>query len=96
MIYTVSLALYLEALERLLDAIGPRGYFSGSVDFRFEGVGCRLTASVIVARRRVRLPEGERDAVADLVPVWWEFHTVAEEGELLNDFSFAALRALVG
>ena len=42
MIYTVSSALYLEVLDRLVDAVGPRGYFSGSLDFVFDGVECRL------------------------------------------------------
>ncbi len=95
MIYTVSSALYLEVLDRLVDAVGPRGYFSGSLDFVFDGVECRLTVSLIVCRRREVLPEGERDVVADLVPVWWEFHTVAPEGEVLNDFSFNVLRDYV-
>ncbi len=96
MIYTVSSALYLEVLDRLVDAVGPLGYFSGSLDFVFDGVECRLTVSLIVCRRREVLPEGERDVVADLVPVWWEFHTLLDGEERLNDFSFGSLRALVG
>ena len=50
-------------------------------------------ASVIVYRRVERLPEGDRDVIADLVPVWWEFHTADDGGEVLNDFSFSELRA---
>ena len=38
---------------------------------------------------------GDRDAIADLVPVWWEFHTVGSDGEALNDFSFSEVRALL-
>ncbi len=41
------------------------------------------------------LPEGDEERIADLVPVWWEFHTVAPEGEVLNDFSFNVLRDYV-
>ena len=37
--------------------------------------------------------EGDRDVIADLVPVWWEFHTTGDGGEVLNDFSFSDLRA---
>ena len=50
---------------------------------------------MIVYRRRERLPEGDRDAIADLVPVWWEFHTAVNGGEVLNDFSFSEVRALL-
>ena len=56
---------------------------------------CRLTASVIVCRRRESLPEGDVDAVADLVPVWWEFHTAFDGVEQLNDFSFEELGAWI-
>lgn len=92
MIYSVSPELYRETAGRLVEAIGSENYFSGSLCFPFDGTDCRLTASVIVYRRRVSYPEGEANAVADLVPVWWEFHTVGEEGERLNDFSFSELK----
>lgn len=96
MIYSVSSALYLEAIDRLLDAVGPRGYFSGMLRFPFEGTECRLTVSVLVSRRRVVLPEGSQECVSDLVPVWWEFHTTVDGEERLNDFSFATLRTMLG
>jgi len=58
-------------------------------------VECRLTAAGIVYRRRERLPEGDRDAIADLVPVWWEFHYRRQRRRELNDFSFSEVRALL-
>lgn len=93
--YPVSPALYSETAARLADAIDGRSYFSGSVAFGFEGIDCRLTASVFVSSRRESLPEGEREAICDLVPVWWEFRTTTTEGEMLNDFDFACLRELL-
>lgn len=92
MLYSVSPDLYRETAGRLAEAIGSESYFSGSLSFPFDGLDCRLTASVIVYRGRVSYPEGETNAIRDLVPVWWEFHTVGEEGERLNDFSFSELR----
>lgn len=92
MIYSVSSELYLEAAARLAEAIGPENYFSGSLLFPFGDVECRLTASVIVYRRQERFPEGVSDTIADLVPVWWEFHTCRDGVEQLNDFSFSELR----
>lgn len=93
--YSVSTELYEEAFARLKDAIGGREYFSGTVCFEHDGIGCRLVASVIVCRERVSLPEGVGHEISDLVPVWWEFHTEDPGGEMLNDFSFSALRSLV-
>ena len=93
MMYSVSSELYLEVASRLRDALGDGSYFSGTLTFDFGGVACRLTASVIVCRRRESLPEGDVDAVAALVPVWWEFRTADGEGEVANDFSFSEMKA---
>jgi hypothetical protein len=48
--------------------------------------------SGVLYRKRLYLPEGECDAIDDIVPVWWEFHTFNQQGEILNDFSFTELR----
>ena len=93
MMYSVSTELYREVAMRLADAIGGRSYFSGTLDFESGDMAYRLTASVIVYWERVRYPEGDRDEISDLVPVWWEFHTTGPDGEVLNDFSFSSLRS---
>ncbi len=93
--YSVSTALYEEVTARLEEAVGRSGYFSGTISGETDEVAWRLTASVLVYRRRVSLPEGDEERIADLVPVWWEFHTVAEDGEILNDFSFGEVRDAV-
>ncbi len=93
MMYSVSTDLYLEVASRLRSAIGVGSYYSGTLLFEFGELECRLTASVLVYRERVRYPEGDRDEISDLVPVWWEFHTTDSTGEILNDFSFSELRS---
>lgn len=95
MIYSVSSALYEEVKARLIDAIDDRGYFSGHISFTYEGWECRLVVSCFVYRREELLPEGMAYPVADLVPVWWEFHTADSDAERLNDFSFSTLRTLL-
>ncbi|WP_295962355.1 hypothetical protein [uncultured Alistipes sp.] len=93
--YSVLPELYHEAAARLADAIDGENYFSGSLAFGFGGMQCRLTTSVIVYRSRVSRPEGDADAISDLVPVWWEFHTAGPEGEVLNDFDFSEMKRYV-
>ncbi len=90
--YSLSTELYLETVEQLTEAIGNSNYFSGSLTFPFGEVECRLTASVIVYRRQLSLPEGKQEIITDLIPVWWEFHTTIDQTEQINDFSFATLR----
>lgn len=96
MMYSVSTELYLEVADRIREALGGGSYFSGTLAFGWEGIECRLTASLIAYRTTVRYPEGDRDELCDLVPVWWEFHTVdSASDELLNDFSFSTLRSFL-
>ncbi|MDE6046414.1 MAG: hypothetical protein K2G10_03845 [Alistipes sp.] len=93
--YSVSSDLYRQVLASLLEAVGGRGYFSGSIEGETPDAEWRLTLSAIVYRERISAPEGDFETVSDLVPVWWEFHTFAPEGERLNDFSFSELRELL-
>ncbi len=95
MMYSVSSELYEEVVSRLKEAIGGGSYFSGSILFEWEGIECRLTATLIVYRRQERYPEGDRERLSDLVPVWWEFHTTGPGGEFLNDFTFSEVRARI-
>lgn len=86
--YPVSSELYRQVADRLAEAVGSRGYFSGSVEGEAPGAAWRLTVSAIVYRNRVLRPDGLCEPISDLVPVWWEFHTITADGEVLNDFSF--------
>ncbi len=90
--YSVSSELVCRVAESLLESIGEKSYFSGVVELEHEGVECSLVTSVIVYHKDVLLPEGCECVISDLVPVWWEFHTVCENGEEVNDFEFSDLR----
>lgn len=95
MIFSVSPELYEEVKRRLVDAIDDRGYYSGRIEFDYEGWDCRLVCSCFVYRTREEWPEGVARPITDLVPVWWEFHTADSDTEHLNDFSFSTLRTLL-
>ncbi|MEG1622631.1 MAG: hypothetical protein RR330_04590 [Alistipes sp.] len=92
MTYSPSSELYSQLARLLVDRLDLSGYFSGSVSLEFDDVDCRLTGSFIVYRQPCDLPEGIYRPIADVVPVWWEFHTRTEEGEVDNDFSFSELK----
>ncbi len=92
MIYSVSPELNERIAEELLEAIGTRNFFSGSVRVvSDDDVECTLRTSCVVYRRPVVLPEGEGRAIRSVIPVWWELHTVCAAGVLDNDFSFGDL-----
>lgn len=94
--YTVLSKVYLEVAERFLESSSRSDYFSGSFEFESDGVLCRMVLSAVIYRHRERLPEGCHCSIIDnVVPVWWEFHTVDEGGERLNDFDFEEFKRIV-
>ena len=92
--YDVLPELYREVATKIIEHVGRRGYYSGVLDFEWESVECRML-SAVVYRRTEQYPEGERSLVADMVPVWWEFHTFVDGEEVLNNFSFNEMREYI-
>ncbi len=91
--YEISSELYLEVAQQLAVRFGDEGYFSGSIELEHREAECHLCLSAVIYRERVQLPEGRTvERIADVVPVWWEFHTFINGVEVLNDFSFGEVR----
>ncbi len=88
----ITSEIYRAVAGRLKEEIGTAGYFNGTVEFETEEFYSKLTLTAIVYRRSEIFPEGVGRPIADIVPVWWEFATVQEFGETLNDFSFSELK----
>lgn len=84
--YEITPSVYLKIAELLLAKIGTRDFFSGSVTLHDGDVECRLICTIVVSRER-HIPY----CVVELLPVWWEFRTSTENGELSNDFSFSEM-----
>ena len=90
--YEISSQIYEKTAQKLCDLVGGNGYFSGTLEFAHEDIECRMVASLIIYRKRVEMPEGLFDVIDDIVPVWWEFHTVIDGEERINDFDFSLLK----
>ena len=91
--YTISSKVYLEVAERLSALIGSLNYYSGWFEFESDELFCRMVLSIFIHRHKETLPEGRVvDVIDNIIPVWWEFHTTLEQGEVLNDFDFAELK----
>lgn len=88
----ISDSIYRSVAQSLRENIGEGDYFNGTVEYSDEEFHSTLTLTSIVYRRTESLPEGSFSRIADIVPVWWEFSTVQECGQVLNDFSFAELK----
>ena len=91
--YTISDELYIEVAERFRSCCLGLDYASGVIEFDFDDmIRCRMLVSAIIYRRCDRRDDGDVWLVSDVIPVWWEFHTTLDEGEVINDFSFNTLR----
>ena len=84
--YEITPTIYLELATLLLEQIGTRDFFSGSVTVNDGDVECRLICTVVVEhdKRNVR-------QIASISPVWWELRTTEGTEEFNNDFSFAEM-----
>jgi hypothetical protein len=92
--YEISSSLYLDIADRLVAAIGGKEFFSGVVTVQSGDVECRLICTLIVERSRG--VEGTSfPAISNLLPIWWECHTLIGGEELLNDFCFSELKASI-
>lgn len=89
--FSVSEALYRRFADALAERLSGKNYYLGSVCLDDADAACRLTGSYIVYRSECEGPEGKERPVKEVVPVWWEFHTVCARGEVDNDFSFRDL-----
>ncbi|MBQ1253340.1 MAG: hypothetical protein IIY05_03245 [Alistipes sp.] len=90
--YAISSKLYHQLATRLVELVADKGYYSGRLEFEFEGVWCELILSVFVYHQQQSDKWATRPAVVDMIPVWWEFHTSTDGDEMLNDMSFNELR----
>ncbi len=84
--------IYRLVAAGLREEVGDAEWFNGTLGGDLPDLEWRLTLTAIVYRRTEILPEGVRRPISDVVPVWWEFSTVGDEGQYLNDFSFAELK----
>lgn len=78
--YEISTELYRQVADRLVPLIAEKEYFSGSFEFHFGEIRCRMILSAIIFNG------------GKITPVWWEFRTYNQiEMEMNNDFSFSEL-----
>ena len=93
--YEFSDDVYLEVAERLMEAIGRKEFFSGAVTYYDDEVCCRLKISAVVHRTKRSGAELQSSVEVKVLPVWWEMSTTIGNEEVVNDFSFREMMALI-
>jgi hypothetical protein len=95
MIYKISPEFYIKVTEKLLAELDQKEYYSGSFEFDYEDVICKMVLSAVIYYQDVFEDGTFRRKIRDVIPVWWELHTEIDGQECLNDFSFNLLREYV-
>ena len=93
--YEISSEIYEKAALKLCDEMDDNGYYSGVINFTHGDAECRMVVSLIIYHKQVEMPEGRFVQIEDIVPVWWEFHTLIDGVERINDFDFATFKEFV-
>ncbi len=91
----INSTLYERLADLLVDAIDGKEFYSDVIDFQHDQVECCFSATLMIYYREHRFPEGNEMQIENIVPVWWEFHSIEGERERLNDFDFALLNQVV-
>ncbi len=76
---------YRTIAARLREEIATTEWLNTSLEIETGGIECRLTLTAIIYRRTEILPEGVCRPIADIVPLWWEFQTIADDDRDSSD-----------
>ncbi len=95
------LKIYPEIYERLAslleEKIAGKTFYSGIIRFEDEDdqIDYLFTATLLIYFTECHYPEGYTTEIKNIEPVWWEFHTKLESGEVLNDFDIRLLKEVI-
>ena len=93
--YKISTQLYLEIADKLMASIGSKEFFSGKIRLTDGDTECTLICTLIVEHDHKPTEGRCFNAISALIPVWWEFHTIVDGEEQINDFSFREFIATI-
>lgn len=80
--------IYQNIAKIVVENIGQRYFFSGTVEYDTEELYSTLVTTLLIDKKRITEPDGAREVIVDIIPVWWEFKTFQREGEVSNSFSW--------
>ncbi|MBQ7856456.1 MAG: hypothetical protein IJ348_05015 [Alistipes sp.] len=86
--YAISRETYADLARQICEGLSNPYYFNGEVSSDDGVAEHRLLATLIIYRRQVEPLGQEFDTITDIIPVWWECHTITDGGEVENDFDF--------
>lgn len=85
---------HYEVLARLVaEDIAETGCFNLMYEVEFQEFSLKLKLTACVYGQKTTGGEGrEWWEITNIVPVWWEAHTITEDGEKLSDFTWSVFR----
>ncbi len=93
--FQITSQIYNRIADELQNFVSPSTIFSNTIQFEHNEIEIYFTATIIPYYRLEHFPEGVTELLFDIVPVWWELHTITIDGEIINDFDFETLKFIM-
>ncbi len=98
--YLISNAIYNIMAQKLREEIDDLNYYSGVIDFSAiddEGreVEVALTTTLFVCRSLYSAPDGDAEAISNIVPVWEECKLIIDGEEVIHDFDLNEIKNIL-
>lgn len=82
----ISENIYHEIAKALVDRIGDKDFFNGTVEYDAQEYYSALICTVIVCR-----DPDDSEKILSLLPVWWDYRLNMASGEEATDFCWTEL-----
>ncbi len=92
---TINPTLYERLAEFLVEEIDGRSYYSDIITLEDSEADYTFSATLMIYYSVQSAIDGDRATIENLVPIWWEFYSVTEDGVVLNDFDVNILKQIV-
>ncbi len=92
---SINPTIYYRLADFLSEAIGSKNYFTQTITLEDEEYEYQFRSTLMVYFGREECPEATYTVISNLVAVWWEFSSLREGEEVLNDFDFNLLKRAV-
>ena len=85
--------IYRAISEMLIEQINHSTYFSGTIEYDNDEYYSTLITTLMIQYKRIEYSDGVSDKIVNITPVWCEYKTYQESGEVCNSFSWSEFRS---
>ncbi len=93
--FQITFDIYYRLAEALKERFSTPYLYSGVIELVDSDMEIRFVSTLIPYFSIEKTDREKIYELQNIVPVWWEIHTLSPDGEVLNDFDFEKLKELL-